>query len=114
MDLSEEERIRRARAALGYSLLDQKDLANRLSVSPKTFAGYLGRTRNGPDDMLLLRIADECGVPRWFMEFGWAAPSSEADELQDRVRRLEAQVAALLAATTEPSAGGSAATDRLP
>lgn len=37
MDLTDEERKRRARAALGYSLLSQQELAAKLGESPKTF-----------------------------------------------------------------------------
>jgi len=95
VDLTDEERKRRARAALGYSLLSQQELAAKLGESPKTFANWLGRTRNGPDDGLLFRIADACDVPRAFMEEGFAPLSPNG--LRDEVAQLREQVAVLQA-----------------
>lgn len=80
---------RRLRAARGYAGLSQKDIANRLEISDKTYKlTELGeRSLKRPE---LLAIAEACDVPMWFLEGGWEGWRREVDELgRQALRDLE-------------------------
>lgn len=90
------------RAAWAYSGLSYRELAERAGVpydALRKWAGHTGPRRGRVPDDALERIADACGVPRWFMDAGWEG----AWPAENLIRawtdgRLEEEVKALYAA----------------
>lgn len=81
------ESARRIRAAIAYSDLADKAFAKKIGVSSGTLRNWVSRSR--PADPGLdrrLKIAEAAGVPRSFMERGFADVPLD---LTDRVAALE-------------------------
>jgi transcriptional regulator with XRE-family HTH domain len=95
IDIPPGEQAARIRAAIGHSGLESREVAKRLGVSYATLRRRYDR--NEPSGVAsveeLHAIADVCGVPRAFMEEGYARFVDGA-ELAGRVTQLEAQAAA--------------------
>lgn len=88
----------RVRAAHGYSGLKQSDLAQALGISRETLSRWLNARDKPPSSDDLNRLAGACGVPRTFMEVGFAPleqPLTDTDrrilELEQRLERLESR-----------------------
>lgn len=105
---------RRARAAWGYSLLDQEKLAEATKIPHATLKGLL-RAGGGPSPTVeqSWRIAKACCVPPDFMTHGWGWAAGERDNLLGRMAQLEERVADLTAAEGRLSAAidGARGTD---
>lgn len=89
------ESARRLRAAIAYAGYELKEFAELHQMSVGTLRNWTARTERAtkPDLELRLQIADQCGVPRWFMEHGWAFPQASTNDLQSEVRELREQLA---------------------
>jgi transcriptional regulator with XRE-family HTH domain len=105
---------RRTRAAIAYSGLELSEVAERTGIPPGTLRNIMSRTapKSGRIERLWA-IADACGIPRAFMEDGWAAvavaePPGSLDErvaaLEESVRQFEVERQELLAAAAEQEA----------
>ncbi len=94
-EMPPEERKRRARAAWGYSLLDQPDFAEAVGVPHRTLEGWLapGNDKAPPPDKLL-RIAIACGRPELATAL-WT--DADQPNIEARVEHLESSHAALYA-----------------
>ena len=67
--------------------MKQPELAKRLGIPKDTFRGMLApSSRATIEDGLLDSIADICGVPRWFMEYGFNPPAARG--LEGAVREI--------------------------
>lgn len=93
------EQARRVRAAIGYSDLLAKDIADRLGMSPSTFNRRTSRTHPiyGFTPQQLYQIAEWCGVPDTFMEHGLEPRAPTQPPVEDRMSALERQLDALTA-----------------
>jgi transcriptional regulator with XRE-family HTH domain len=93
-DFSQQELAARVRAARGYSGLHAKQLAKELSISVETMSRIENGRRAVPYEERT-KIAQACGVPRWFLENGWAAtpglrnPDFEIRHVDGSVTRVE-------------------------
>lgn len=86
----------RARAAAAYSGLEHAEIVARAkAVKRDALPRILSKTNpRGASREEREALADACGVPRWFMEEGFATPSVAS--LEERIEGLEASVKRLL------------------
>lgn len=112
MDLSLEERERRARAAIGYARLPMKAVAVHFRVSEAT----RGRWLKTLTQQRLYDIVDLCEVPRRFADEGFALTEdtpagwrtqverrlTAVERIESRLARLEADLSPLLGGPDVP------------
>lgn len=95
VDLEDQRRRQRARAIAAYSGKDYKELADLLEIKYPTFRGWLApKGRKTPSLEILLRLADLCKVPRWFVEHGFEGGGAQ-DDLASEISRLREAVGSL-------------------
>ena len=76
-----EQAARRTRAALAYSGKKLPELSNDTGITKGTLRNIMSSTRPASATLdRLYVIADHCGVPRWFMEQGFAGATSQAGD----------------------------------
>lgn len=75
------EAANRIRAAIAYSAKEHAEIAEISGVPVHTIRRIVS-TKNprGADLEELWLLADACGVPRWFVENGYALPEQDADD----------------------------------
>lgn len=101
LDLEQRQRCARVRAARAYAGLKQGVLADLSGVSFDTLR-RIEQEKRAPvlDD--LRAIGDACGVPRVFMEQGWAAMSGPtSEEVNQRFAELERMISQIGAGRQE-------------
>lgn len=106
MTSSEAEIASRVRAALAYANIYAKDSEEEVGISPATMARIISPTapRGASLDELRM-VAGACGVPLWFLEYGWSPPvKTGEEEMRERMADIEAAVRAL-GATVPPRPG---------
>lgn len=82
------------RSALAYADLTQEEVGRRLSVSPATLNRWM--TDTPPDDEMLVRIAQVCGVPIEFLEHGFDGDGDgNGTDTYRRLRQFSRQIVAL-------------------
>lgn len=109
--VKDEERTPRARAAWAYSGIEQRDLAERTGIAYSRLRELLrsgGRLTPTLDE--LYAIARETGVPRPFMDDGWAAVRNQGagEFLTEREARalIQLEVAAAMRRRGDSGGGG--------
>lgn len=98
------ERKRLTRAAWSYSGLSQDELAKLVAIPYHTLKGLLRPSGAEPDADQARAIARACGVPAWFVDYGWPAEvprDATPSDVASRMTVLEEQVTALQAGMKE-------------
>jgi transcriptional regulator with XRE-family HTH domain len=91
------ETARRVRAAIAYSGLEQVEIIERTGMRMPTLRRIVARADPRAASLEeLYAIADACGVPRVFMEEGFAPLVASATALEQRVDELARQLSAVL------------------
>jgi len=94
MDAAEaQERRRRARVAWAYSGLDQRELADKAGLNYDTVKAFwrkTGRAEPSLDD--LHALARAAGIPRWFMDHGFAERNDDGASGEDSLEGLASQL----------------------
>lgn len=100
------EKNKRLRAAWGYSGLTYKELAEASGVDVEHLRTYLERRKPSlpTDDATLYAIVEACGVPRAFIDTGFAALERPLTDVEKRLYELERKVDEGLG-TTPPRLG---------
>lgn len=96
MSISPQDKKRRAEAARAFAEIKKQDeLGKRIGFKPPTFRRYLNRLTGELSEVDLLRIAEVCKVPRWFVLYGWngwreipGVEGGESDDVPIRPRDL--------------------------
>lgn len=97
--VSPAEAARRARAAIAYAGLEDKEVAEATHIRPGTLRNILSRTRpSGGTPERLAAIASACKVPASFMEVGFAPLERPMEDVERRVYELERDLDERLAA----------------
>ena len=99
----------RVRAALAYADIHVKGSHRETGIGDSTMTRIVSSTSpRGASSDEMVKIADACGVPLWFLRHGFTPPvtTGEAD-LRDRLdlleRQVQAQLSDLEARLTAPS-----------
>lgn len=89
---------KRVRAALAYAGIDVKESKEKTGVTYATMQRIVSPTNpRGASLDELRQIADHCpGVPRWFLEYGFAPPVETGEtDLRQEVSDTRAELASL-------------------
>jgi hypothetical protein len=91
------ETAKRVRAAIAYSGLEHADVIERTGIKRPTLRRMVARTDPRAASLEEMRaIADVCGVPRAFMEEGFAPLTARASTLEERVDELDRRLRSVL------------------
>lgn len=96
----------RVRAALAFAGIDVKDSQAKVGISYATMERIVSPSKpRGASLDELRQIADACpGVPRWFLEHGFAPPAETgADELRQDLSDLRDDLKQLAATVAQQS-----------
>lgn len=102
--VSTTEKARRARLAIAYSGKTLEALVAETDIREGTIRNMTSRTRaSGHGEGRLERLGVACGVPAWFMRYGFKPPRDvfDASSIEHRVAWLEGAVSALLEAVVD-------------
>jgi transcriptional regulator with XRE-family HTH domain len=100
------------RAARGYSGIPQPTLAEGLGVHTSTLSRY-ERGEKIISGEMLTRAGELCGIPEWFMEYGFEVPVAiDTPNLNEKVEALERQMATVLEILTLRSVGPDSPIER--
>lgn len=96
VSISPSDKKRRAEVARAFAEIgNQDELGERIGFKPPRLRRYLNSLTGELSEVDLLRIAEVCGVPRWFVLHGWngwreipGVEGGESDDVPIRPRDL--------------------------